>query len=239
MAYCSKCGVELEAHVEICPLCEYKLPDNLIDNTSEERAFPSVINSYEHNSNATKNKIFYTYFMISIAAMSILIVLNSLISPEHRMFQYGVIFIISSIIVVFLLLGYIKRVDRIMLGLGLMTMFLTLMLDSIDGEMSWSLTYALPIICLSTFVFMFVSRRYYKGAHTNHFIFVPVYICISLAIVLPIIELIISLNIERGFYLSWSLIAMISLFAFSGIIAGLYYQMPEYIKERLIRLFHI
>ena len=239
MAFCSKCGVQLDDHVTECPLCQYKIPDDLIQNKNIKKAFPEALNSRERQSFATKNKIFYTYFMISIAAMSILIVLHSLIKPSHRIFQYAVICIIASVIVVFLLLGYIKRVDRILLGLGLMTLFLTSMLDSIDAQMTWSLTYALPIIVFSTIVSMIVAKQYAKSAHTNHFIFIPVYICVTLAILLPFIEAVIALNIIRKVHLSWSLISTISLLAFSGIVAGLYYQMPEYIKERLIRLFHV
>ena len=86
---------------------------------------------------------------------------------------------------------------------------------------------------------MIVARQYARGAHTNHFIFVPVYICVTLAILLPFVEIVIALNIIHKVQLSWSLISTISLLAFSGIVAGLYYQMPEYIKERLIRLFHV
>lgn len=239
MAFCSKCGVRLEEHISVCPLCDYKVPDDLVQAEPLIKAFPDALNSHVRQSHATKNKIFYTYFMISIAAMSILIVLNSLIKPAHRIFQYSVVCIIASVIVVFLLLGYIKRVDRIFFGLGLMTMFLTLMLDSIDTKMTWSFTYALPIILFSTIVSMVVSRKYAKSAHTNHFIFIPVYICVTLAILLPFVEVVIALNIIHKVHLSWSLISTISLLAFSGIVAGLYYQMPEYIKERLIRLFHV
>lgn len=239
MAFCSKCGVKLEDHITACPLCQYKIPDDLVKNEDVKKAFPEALNSRARQSYATKNKIFYTYFMISIAAMSILIVLHSLIRPTHRIFQYTVVCIIASVIVVFLLLGYIKRVDRIFLGLGLMTLFLTSMLDSIDTKMTWSLTYALPIIVFSTVVSMIVAKQYAKSAHTNHFIFIPVYICVTLAILLPFVEIVIALNIIHKVHLSWSLISTISLLAFSGIVAGLYYQMPEYIKERLIRLFHI
>lgn len=239
MAYCSQCGVKLEEHIEVCPLCDYRVPEDLVNQQKKQPAYPNPINAYERQSYVTRNKIFYTYFMISLAAMSILLVLNSLIKPTHKIFQYSVICIVASNIVVFLLLGYIKRVDRIFLGLGLMTVFLTLMLDSIDAKMTWSLTYAAPITVASTAVFMIVSRKYAKGAHTNHFIFVPVYICIALAILLPIIEIIIALNIIHKVHLSWSLISTISLLAFSGIVAGLYFQMPEYIKERIIRLFHV
>ncbi|MBF4691842.1 DUF6320 domain-containing protein [Fusibacter ferrireducens] len=239
MAFCSKCGVKLEDHIAVCPLCQYKVPDDLIQTENTQKAFPEALNTHARQSYATKNKIFYTYFMISIAAMSILIVLHSLIRPTHRIFQYAVICIIASVIVLFLLLGYIKRVDRIFLGLGLMTLFLTSMLDSIDANMTWSLTYALPIIVFSTAVSMIVAKKYAKSAHTNHFIFIPVYICVTLAILLPFVEIVIALNIIHRVHLSWSLISTISLLAFSGIVAGLYYQMPEYIKERLIRLFHV
>jgi Sec-independent protein secretion pathway component TatC len=125
------------------------------------------------------------------------------------------------------------------MSLGILTWLLCMFLDSIDGVFTWSILWALPIIAATTLVFVIVRVLYRRGKHTNHFIFIPIYICLGLAVLLPLIELIIQYNLFDRFKLTWSLVSTISLVCFSGIVAGLYYQMPEYIKERLIRIFHV
>jgi hypothetical protein len=239
MAYCCKCGVALDEHVAVCPLCHFEIPDDLIEKKNKELPYPKAINAHVDNSGVVKNKILYAYAMISFAIVLILLVLNSIITPTHQYFQYAIVGIVASILYLFLFLGYIKRLTYILMCLGLLTWLMCVFLDSLDNQLVWSITWALPIIGAMTFIFVIVRILYVKGKHTNHFIFIPVYICTGLAILIPLIELTIRFNIGLPFKLTWSLIATISLVAFSTVVAGLYYQTPEYIKERLIRIFHI
>lgn len=239
MAYCSKCGVELEESVTECPLCNYKVPEDLVKSDTQNIAFPDAINAYERQSYVTRNKILYTYSMIVIAGALIALTLNFITSSSTDLFKYIMVCLITSVIILFLLLGYIKRIERIIVGLGITALIMSMVLDGIDGKLLWSIYYALPMIFFSTLVAFFVASKYSKSAYTNHFIFIPVYICIALAMILPVIELVIAFNIRHRFYLSWSIISTIALLAFSGIVAGLYYKMPAYIKERLLRLFHV
>jgi hypothetical protein len=240
MAYCSQCGVELEESISECPLCNYKVPEDLVkSDTQNFSAFPEAINAYERQQYVTRNKILYTYSMIVIAGALIALTLNFITDSSTDLFKYIMVCLITSVIILFLLLGYIKKIERIIVGLGITALVMSLVLDGINGKLLWSVYYALPMIFYSTLVAFFVAKKYSKSAYTNHFIFIPVYICIALAMILPVIELVIALNIRHRFYMSWSIISTISLLAFSGIVAGLYYKMPAYIKERLLRLFHV
>lgn len=239
LAYCSKCGVEVEEHVDVCPLCDFEIPSSLVNKKNIERAYPKALNAHEDNSAVIKNKILYAYAMLSAAVVLILLVLKSIIEPDHQVFQYTIVCVIASVLYLFLLLGYIKRLTYILMSLGGLTWFLCVFLDSINGEFTWSISWAMPILFSATFIFVIVRVMYIRGKHTRHFIFIPVYICMGAAVLLPVIELVIQLNIRQQFRLTWSLIGTISLVAFSLIVVGLYHQTPEYIKERLIRIFHV
>ncbi|MBS7528250.1 hypothetical protein KHM83_16295 [Fusibacter paucivorans] len=239
MAYCCQCGVELDEHAEKCPLCNFEVPPALVKDRDKNRIYPRAVNAHTHQTDVIKNKILYAYSLVSLAVVLILLVLNSILQPEHKIFQYAMGCIVASILYVFLLLGYIKRLTRILMSLGLLTWLLCMFLDSIDGVFTWSILWAMPIIAVTTLVFVIVRILYRRGKHTNHFIFIPIYICLGLAVLLPLIELIIQYNLFDRFKLTWSLVSTISLVCFSGVVAGLYYQMPEYIKERLIRIFHV
>ena len=239
MAYCCKCGVALDEHVEMCPLCHFEIPEDLVEKKNKVLPYPKAINAHVDNSGTVKNKILYSYAMISFAVVLILLVLNSIITPTHQYFQYAVVGIVASILYLFLFLGYIKRLTYILTCLGILTWLMCVFLDSLDNVFAWSITWAMPIITAATIIFVVVRVLYVKGKHTNHFIFIPVYICMGSALLLPLIELTIRLNIGLKLKLTWSLIGTISLVAFSAVVVGLYYQTPEYIKERLTRIFHI
>lgn len=241
MAYCYKCGVELEAHRDHCVLCHYPIPADLVASNAEP-IYPQAENAHEGESQALRNKIFYTYFVFGLASITIALVLNfvyALSEGVKEMLQYGIITIVASIVIVFCLLGYIKRITRVFLGLGITTIFYCLALDGLDANLSWSVTYAIPIALMAMLIFIFTAKKYEKSAHTNHFIFVPIYMCLAFAVLLPFVEIVISLNLLGQIKMRWSLIATISLLAFSGFLSGLYFKLPDYIKERLIRLFHI
>lgn len=242
MAYCSRCGVELESHVQSCPLCDFPVPNELVKIEDVPTAYPAAVNAYENETQIIRNKIFYTYFMVSIAGIAIAMVLDRLYNlrpPVQMMLQYGVLILIASDVMLFFLLGYVKNITRMLLGLGITSLILCYALDAVNPPLTWSMTYATPIIIATTIIFIAVTILYKKSAHTNHFIFIPIYICVALSLLLPIIEGVISFNLRQGLKLSWSIIAMISLLGFSGILSGLYFKLPDYIKERLIRLFHV
>ncbi len=239
MAYCSKCGVKLGNHVSHCPLCMYQVPEDLIKIEEGSKIFPEAVNAYDRQKEVTRNMVFYTYFMVSLATIGIFIIMNVLTERWSRFFEYGVVIVLASVILVFLLLGYIKRIAYIFLGLGTTVLFITMLLDGLDGRLTWSVTFVLPIAVVSTLVAIIVSKRYSKSAYTNHFIFVPVYICIALSVMLPFVEVVIDLNVQQSVSMSWSIVASFSLLAFSALISGLYLKLPRYVKERLIRLFHI
>ncbi len=240
MAYCSKCGVELEAAVERCPLCAYPVPEDLIADTP--RAFPEAENAYTDEAKGFRNKVFYIYFMMAIAGITIAVVLEtffSLTTGVVTFLKYGVLSIIASLFYLFFLLGYIQKLTRTLIGIGITTCLFTLALDALDTQLSWSLTYALPIAVTATVLFTVTAKLYARSKHTRHIIFVPVYVCLALCLLLPVIEIIISLNLRGAITLRWSLITTVSLLFFSAFLSGVYYKLPQYVKERLIRLFHI
>ncbi len=239
MAYCSKCGVELGPHAKSCPLCNYELPEDLVQRDQPNEAFPEAMNAYERQAFTIRNKILYTYTIIVIAGMLISLTLNFLTGGASMIYKVIMICLATSDVLLFLLLGYIKRVEYVLLNIGLTAIIVTLVLDGMDNSLEWAHSYAVPMAFAATVISILTAKHYKRHEHTNHFIFIPVYICVASALILPFIELIISLNLKGRFYLSWSIISTISLVAFSGLLSGVYYKMPGYIKERLIRLFHI
>jgi len=239
MAYCANCGIELEKNIERCPLCHFETPKSLKTNEPIESAYPTAINVEDQKQFVFKNKIFYSYTVIVLAAILILLVINGILKPTKPVFIYSIICVAASDVYLFLILGYVKKKRRLYVSLDLLTVGLSMMLDGIDQSLNWSLTFVFPIITALLLIIYFSTKIYKKNNHGSQFIFIPIYISAGLSILLPVIDLTINLNLYNKFSLTWSIISSSVLLSIIGITAGLFYFMPDYIKERIIRIFHV
>lgn len=240
MAYCPRCGVEIDNNFKKCPLCDFPIPDISESKQTENLdKFPRAKNMYPQKLEAFRNKLFITFFLLSIESIIILFSIG-LYKKSISNYTTGVIFCITvAMIYVFLLMGYITSIRIVVASIGATTIIFNLLLDYINGTITWSLTYSLPITISAVMIFTIMHQVYKKSKHKTHFIFIPIYICIGLSIFILIIEVIISLNIYNSMRLSWSLIVFVSLLGFSGILTSLYYKLPEIIKEKMNRIFHV
>lgn len=57
MAYCPKCGVEVDNNVKNCPLCDFPIPD-IGEEPKGEKRYPLAVNTYPEDHLEKKNQIF-------------------------------------------------------------------------------------------------------------------------------------------------------------------------------------
>ncbi len=240
MAYCPKCGIEIDDHVKTCPLCDFTIPDIYgMQNNKENNKFPKAKNIYPKKIESMRNKFFITVFLLGLESILILAAIG-IYNHSISTYTTGTIFCLTSaIIYLFLLMGYIHSIKIRVILFGATTIALNLLLDYIDNSITWSLTYSLPITLSGVTIFTIMHLVYTKSKHKIHFIFIPIYICIGLSIFILIIEAVISLNIYNSLRLTWSLIVFTSLLGFSLMLASLHYKLPEMAKEKMKRIFHV
>ncbi len=115
MAYCPKCGVEVDDDVRNCPLCRFPVPD--IRSASDpvsgqnmaEGRYPEPSNIYREHRQAIKNLAFFVFATIAVSAMIVLGVIKFIRPDLGPLVSYVFICVLSSILYVYFSLGFLKR----------------------------------------------------------------------------------------------------------------------------------
>ena len=238
MAYCPKCGVEVDNSVRKCPLCDFPIPD-IGEPGSTERRYPLAVNTYPEDHRERKNKIFYSLEILCLALFLIGLVLEIVFGNFSKGIQ---IFLIADAAMAFYFLfafGYFP------LWLNFIGMFLTTLgmgffiYRVIGGTVNWYTHYLIPIAVLAYLdlnLFLFIYR---KNRRKNQCIFVPVTI-LGFTILLTLgIDLTIKYNLTGRFGLGWSLIVAVSGLGIIAVLMGLYYGAPEKTKAYLKKKLHV
>ncbi len=241
MSYCPKCGVELDTKIEYCPLCEFPMSviDEYIDAVEPHNRFPVAENIYIDIITRLKNQIFFVMTMLLFSATLVLLSIRMFLKVESVFIGYSMISVISLWFYLFFISDFVKNTHYAVLGIGVSTIFLTYNLDYYDGNISWSISYALPIVILSIIVIFTFMEFQKRSKHKNQFIFVTIYICIETAILCIGIETIIDYNLNYPIRPSWSSIVFIVLISIAVILFVLYSKMPDKIKNKLRKKFHV
>lgn len=239
MAYCPKCGVEVEHDVENCPLCDFPIPDINEGFDPQDSKYPQAINTYYEDHLGKKNKAF---FSISIIALSMVVILGViyLVYPwNHVLIKYIVLADISIFALVFFALGYLKP-NYNFLGAYLTVVVTCLCVYLIrDSQSGWFLNYALPI---ATLVYLDISLFRFILKHTKHksqFIFLPSNLILFVIVLAIGIDGIISLNVFGALHLTWSLIVTVSGICIIILLQTIYHRIPEKTRIMLKKKMHV
>lgn len=242
MAYCPKCGVELDAYIKNCPLCEFPIPDTGEEfDLSEDggtHKYPNAINTYRKDYRVIKNKIFFSVLLIAICSILILSVLKLIYPASTHIVNYLVIIVIALLLYLFFSFLYLKPTYNV-IGFLLTTIFLTYSIDYQRGSVDWSFTYALPIIIVLYLDITLFRFLYKVSKHKNQFIYLPS-VCLLFASILCVgIDAIVTYNLYQKIHLTWSLIVLISSGAIAISLLGIYHGLPEKSRAWLKRKLHV
>jgi len=102
MAYCPKCGVEVEDDVKCCPLCDFPIPDVNDGNYPHDAKYPQAINTYDEDHLGKKNKAFFSLTIIAISIMVIIGVIYLVYPWNHELLKYIALADLSIFAIVFL-----------------------------------------------------------------------------------------------------------------------------------------
>lgn len=149
MKHCPHCQADIKGDWEECPLCQTSLSSK--GETVEKDPFPEIPLRF--------NQQRMTRLLILI---SILIVLAYFITQWFWSFEFfGLDYVLFGVMSMWLAVVIILRKRRnIAKGIVYLLVFLSLLslyFDFTNGWTAWSITYAIPIICTSALVAMFLT----------------------------------------------------------------------------------
>lgn len=234
MAYCAKCGVEVENGVKNCPLCKFPIPDILAEK-EEKRSYPKAENIYREELQKRKNQIFYSIFVIFAVAFIVFLFIK--IKYDFKIVNYFILSSAFSMIYLFLFFGYIKINFNISL-ISVTTLCFTWFLNNFTGG-DWFIKYSMPIILMSTLDFYFILYLYRANRFRNKFIYIPVFLLLYTTILCIGINIIIIYIKKRVISVTWAGIVAGVNMAIIFIMLGIYHKMPEKARITLRKKFHI
>lgn len=221
MAYCSRCGVELEDDVKRCPLCNAQVP--VYDKSGKiigAKLGSSVFPRDNYDKTRTTNKITsskrlaWVVLSIFLIAASLIVTSVDLVVNETMTWS---IYPLTSLFTAWLFMTFFFTMYRYPLFLGFslfstFTLFSWIVLTTAGARESFIKT-AFPIIsivfivitCLAILIF-YVSK---KGLNILGFVFIAItLICVG-------IDFVIKISIQQMYSLSWSIFVAASLLPFS------------------------
>ncbi len=234
MAYCPKCGIQVERDQIPCPLCFTYIPKVSSDKQLlKENGFPHY---YSMDENVRDNVLKLIFRIISVGALLALFIptlINFILDKSLTWSLYSSSSVISFWIVIYV---FSKKIKRKALILSITTICLLLALDMADNQINWSVTIAIPIFLMCV-TLIWLNRMFYKKNKKRWLAFVGV-ITISVFILTAWISFILGHYSNRPYTFSRSLEDMKVFLSIGTVCLVLSYSFPNKWKEILKRKFH-
>ncbi len=162
MKYCESCKLNVNGNNQTCPLCKNELGEG--ENTSD--VFPVIPSIYEE-----QNIVFKILIFISILGSSISLIINYIVNDSlswSLLVIAGVLFfwvdLVTSI--------YKKSSpNAIIFNQVLILSAGCIIYDYLTGFTLWSITYALPFLCIVAISEMFIASLILKYSVNNYIIY--------------------------------------------------------------------
>lgn len=161
MQYCEHCKVNVRDNRPKCVLCQNPLSDYDEDG---EKKFPNIPIKYDSHL-ALKILTFLSISTIVVSYAIYILFPVSINWPKY---------VISTIICIWIILGVIIRkrnnIPKSMIWLVGVLSVIVVFWDFITGFRGWSINYAIPLICVSAMVVLFITARI-MNLKPRHYLF--------------------------------------------------------------------
>jgi len=241
MIKCVHCGVELEENMNYCPLCGHPVEKGSVPvrepvHIMGEQSRPKRYFSLGQLNRPQKRKLIWEVLSLIVLSGVTGVVLLNLI------FNQAVTWAIYPLVVGLGVFGYAsvftfwyEKSWRQLLGDLSITLVVLFFVDFSDGMLQWALPVAFPILlgsCLVGVVLYFIARRCrYYGFDMMAYVFVGV------AVLMVLIEAVLSLYHTHAFHLDWSIIVLISVIPVDAVLLYIHFRLKK--NPDLRKFFHI
>jgi len=237
MAYCSRCGVEVDYNVRKCPLCQFKIPQIEDDVIADVDRFPKAENVYIKEQEELKNVIFIIITIVALASCVLMVFLNTVFLGRLTWGRYSLVSVIATWGYLFIFFGYIRKYNFAILAFSANTAILIYFIDSFNNSLDWFFSVGLPIVLLAFLIAYTIGAIYRKRKKT---IFNTIaYIMLGISVFLMGIEVALDFYLRGKIKMVWSIITGIQLIAVALLLLYLSYKLPQKYKEELKKKFHM
>ena len=239
MAYCPKCGIKVDVDNRPCPLCNFHIPK--VNEESEEvirvRKFPDTANPYPAYTRRVLNRIFVFVTLLVFVAVCLMFYIDYEVNEMFTWSKYSNLSILAGWVVLYFSFGYVHSYYKVIIGIGLDALVLLFGLDIFNGSLEWFIPLAFPIVTGTTVIsisyWSVIRALSVRGFNVIGFFF------IALVILSMWINFFIQNYQNETDPLNWIIVTVLQLLPVLLIMIYVKYGMPERIKQKIARKFHL
>lgn len=236
MPYCSRCGVEVDNHVERCPLCDTPI-QRFDDVEPGERRYPIDQPAQKPPmSDRVRRRIFWEVLTI-LYAIGVIVVIGSDLRVDAAIdwSLYPTISIVLAWVYTTLFVFFRKKPAIIAAGVTLFTVAYLAAIDLINGRLDWFFPVGLPIFCLFALIAALVALGCLKAKVRG--LNVVAFITLGIGLFCVGVEFLMSLYQTGRAHFTWSIVVVLTLVPVSIILLFLHYRLRSRYDFR--RFFHL
>jgi hypothetical protein len=238
---CPNCGVELEAAMHACPLCnftDFDNPSQQGEMISASASLPKsrTISEYEKLSPVQKRKLFWELSGIALISVIVVTLIINLVSSNGITWSRYPMTACLVLFVNITLFSFLRhRLLYLLGGSFLSTSALLVLFDLFNNAIGWGTHLGIPILfsvyLISFFITMMLNHSKHKGFNILAWFF------LSTGLLSLCIDGILSDYLKDRINFHWSLIVMVCIIPVSGILFYIHYRLKKGIELR--QFFHI
>ncbi|WP_085990961.1 DUF6320 domain-containing protein [Oceanobacillus senegalensis] len=239
MAYCPKCGIEVEGDNRPCPLCSFPIPKVTEENETVARVpkFPQAANPYPAHFRGVLNRIFVFSTLLIFVAICLMFYIDYELNEMLTWSRYSNLSMFAGWVLLYFSFGYVQSYYKVIIGIGLDALFLLFGLDVFNGKLEWFFPLAFPIVAGTTVI----SVGYWSAIRlltVRRFNVIGLFF-ITLVILFMWINFFIQSYRNEVNLLNWIIVTVLQLLPVLFIMIYVKYGMSERMKQKIARKFHL
>lgn len=237
MAYCPKCGVKVEWGDRPCPLCSFHIPKVSDENDVIERKFPAAKKLESNHFRRVLNRIFIFISLLVLVSISLMFYVNYELDEAFTWSKISGLSVLAGWGLLYLTFGYVKKYYNIILLAALIALVLCFGIDIMNNGLEWFLPLAFPIIVGTAVVGIsyvsLIRTQFVNGFNIVGFFF------IAMVVLLMWINFFIGNHNGEINLFKWLIITGLQLLPIALIMVYIKYGLPERMKNKIARKFHL
>lgn len=237
MAYCPKCGIQVEKDNRPCPLCDFPIPKVNDSQVDKPDKFPKAENPYPVQLRRVLNRIFIFISLLIFVAISLMFYVNYELDEAFTWSRYSNLSVLAGWGLLYFSFGYVHSYYKIIIGVAFVSLILLFGLDIFDGSLDWFFPLAFPIVVGTAFL----GLCYYTLIQ-----FLPVrrfniigFFFIGVVILSMWINFFVSSHEGEVDLLKWLIGTGLQILPITLVMVYVKYGLPERIKQQIARKFHL
>ncbi|MFW5761145.1 MAG: DUF6320 domain-containing protein [Cyclobacteriaceae bacterium] len=237
MINCKNCGVELDEHMNFCPVCGVPVMDDqkrgrLVreKKVGTERLKKEI----DQLNRKQKKKLFWEIISIILAAGIVSSLLLNLIINKSLNWSLYVLVGGVTVFALVSIIAYVNNIILMMISSFIVAVFALLSLDVINQTVDWSVQLGIPLLVALSLIFflLYAIVRHIEEKGFN----LIAYIFLGISVLIVAVQAIISLY-KNSLRLGWSLIVFFSILPIAVFLLYVHYKLRK--GTNLKKFFHI